>query len=391
MKLGVIGAALATLILAACATPHYAPAPPVHHRPSPFPSEPRPPVPAPSIGETLPLADLPGWSRDDHAEAFAAFTATCAASKDPAFREICRSARAMGPLGPSDARRFFEANFRALQSPPPGVLTAYFAPEYEARKAPDGEFSAPVRPKPSDLRQVDAGLFDSTQAGRLGAARDPGDGPLQPYPDRTAIEATPATGAIAWMRPEDLFFLQIQGSGVLTFEDGRRMKVLYAANNGRPFVPIAGVMRQRGLLAANSTSGDGIRAWLAAHRGPEAQEIMQLNPRYAFFTLAPDDGRQPVGAAGLPLPPGRGIAVDPLHHQMGELVWLDAEAPVLKDAFPTYRRLAMTLDTGGAIKGEVRADLYIGLGPMAGAEAGRVRHTLRMYRLIPRGDLAGSD
>jgi membrane-bound lytic murein transglycosylase A len=186
------------------------------------------------------------------------------------------------------------------------------------------------------------------------------------------------------MRPEDLFFLQIQGSGVLTFEDGARLKALYAANNGRPFVGVANAMRDRGLLARENTSGEAIRAWLADHRGPAADEIMRLNPRYAFFSLAPDDGRQPVGAANIPLPPGRAVAVDPAFHGMGEVLWLDAEAPILAGAFPTYRRLVLSLDTGGAIKGDLRADLYLGLGARAGAEAGRVRHTLRMFRLVPK-------
>jgi membrane-bound lytic murein transglycosylase A len=264
----------------------------------------------------------------------------------------------VGPLGRHDARRFLEANFRAQPSPPSGVLTAYFAPIYEARRRPDAEFSAPVRPRPPQL----------------------GD----PAPARTEIEASPADGASAWMRPEDLFFLQIQGSGVLTFDDGPRMKALYVANNGRPFVPIANAMRDRGLLARDNTSGEAIRAWLRDHRGPQADEVMRLNPRYVFFRLAPDDGRQPVGAAGVPLPAGRAIAVDLGFHQAGEVFWLDAEAPLLKGAFPTYRRLVMALDTGGAIKGDVRADLYLGLGPESGAEAGRVRHSLKMFKLVPR-------
>jgi membrane-bound lytic murein transglycosylase A len=143
-------------------------------------------------------------------------------------------------------------------------------------------------------------------------------------------------------------------------------------------------MRDRGLLAGDNTSAEAIRSWLADHRGPEADAIMRLNPRYAFFSLTPDDGRQPVGSANLPLPPGRALAVDPAYHQMGELYWVDAETPILKGAFPTYRRLALALDTGGAIKGAVRADLYLGLGPAAGAEAGRVRHALRLYRLVPK-------
>lgn len=339
------GAALAALLVSACATPKYAPP----QRPGPFPAQPRPPAPV------KPLTALRGWTAEDHAAAFRAFRDTCHAAREAGLKRICQEARAEDELDGRAARAFFEARFVAQPLEGEGVLTAYFAPVYPARRKPDAEFSAPVRPKPADL---DA--------------------------DRDEIEARPADDALAWMKPEDLFFLQIQGSGVLTFEDGVRMKALYAANNGRPFVPIANPMRDRGLLPAGQTSGDAIRGWLAANRGAKADEIMRLNPRYAFFRLAPDDGRQPVGAANVPLPPGRGVAVDTAFHPLGELLWIDGSAPTLAGAFPTYRRLVTALDVGGAIKGEVRADLYIGLGPAAGQEAGRVRHTLSMYRLVPR-------
>jgi membrane-bound lytic murein transglycosylase A len=346
----VIGAALAALVLSACATPKYA-AP--QQRPGPFPVQPRPPAP------TQPLSSLKGWAAEDHAAAFAAFRDTCHASRDPALAAVCRTARAMPPLDRTRARQFFEAQLAAAPLEGEGVLTAYFAPEYPARRTPDAEFSAPVRPKPADLTGG-------------------------PYADRSEIEARPTTDALAWMRPEDLFFLQIQGSGVLTFNDGRRVKALYAANNGRPFIPIARPMREQGILPASNTSGDAIRAWLAANRGPAADQIMRLNPRYAFFRLAPDDGRHPVGAANIPLPPGRGVAVDTAFHALGQVFWIDASAPTLAGAFPAYRRLVSALDVGGAIKGEVRADLYLGLGDAAGLEAGRVRHTLRMFRLVPK-------
>ena len=347
---------LAALVVSACAT-----APPARHAPpSPVPSEPGPP-------ELRPLTSLRGWSAEDHAGALAAFRETCGAAKDPAMAEVCRSARAIGPLDDDRARRFFEANFRVEPLAGEGVLTAYFAPEYPARRKPDAEFSAAVRPRPADLKPLDAG-----------------DGAPEPYADRAEIEARPARDALAWMRPEDLFFLQVQGSGVLTFEDGQRLKALYAANNGRGFVGIANPMRDRGLLAADDTSAEAIHAWLGAHRGPDAEAIMRLNPRYAFFSLTPDDGRPPAGAAGLPLPAGRAVAIDPAYHALGELLWIDGESPILQGAFPVYRRIAMALDIGGAIKGEVRADLYLGQGAVAGTEAGRVRHTLRLYRLVPR-------
>jgi membrane-bound lytic murein transglycosylase A len=357
VNLRAAGAVVSALTLAACATPTYAPAP--HAGPTPRPG-PFPPEAQPQFATRIPLSELKGWGAEDHQAAFGAFRLTCRVARDAALARICAAAQRADIESDGAARRFFEANFEAEPQGPAGVLTAYFAPEYPARRTADDEFSMPVRPKPADLD------------------------PSQPYADRTEIEARPANDALAWMRPEDLFFLQVQGSGVLTFEDGKRMKALYAANNGRPFVPIAGPMRQQGLLKADNTSGEAIRGWLAAHRGPDAQAIMQLNPRYAFFRLAPDDGKQPAGAAGLPLPPGRAVAVDTLYHAMGELLWIDADAPVLTGAFPSYRRMVTALDVGGAIKGKVRADLYMGLGPAAGAEAGRVRHTLRLFKLVPR-------
>ncbi|MCG2664520.1 MltA domain-containing protein, partial [Brevundimonas sp.] len=264
---------------------------------------------------------------------------------------------------PSSARAFFEANFSAVPAAAadgrPGLLTAYFAPEYPARRVPDDEFSAPVLPKPADPR---------------GAG------------DRAMVESTARPDqALAWMRAEALFFLQIQGSGYLTFEDGSRARAAYAADNGRPFVGIARPMARQGLLPENGTSGDAIRAWLAEHRGYEAQTVMALNPRYIFFRLDPDDDGHPAGAAGVPLTERRAVAVDPSQWRYGELVWLDADGGNLRGATASYRGLAMALDTGSAIRGPVRADLYMGRGDAAGAEAGTVRHPLHMWRLVPKG------
>lgn len=381
MQARAFGAVLIALTLAACATK---PPSQIQRQPeprtgprSPAPIYERPARPAPNPEPTaerrLPLTALPGWPAEDHAAALAAFRETCGVARDPDMAQLCRAARAIGTLDRDLSRRFFEANFRAERLAGDGVLTAYFSPEYPARRKPDDEFSAPLRPRPADLRPADPTRPDPSQSGP------------PPYHDRSAIEASPPNGALAWMRPEDLFFLQIQGSGILTFDNGRRMKAVYAANNGWPFIGIANPMRDRGLLARDNTSAEAIRGWLADHRGAEAQAIMQLNPRYAFFSLAPDDGLQPVGTANIPLATGRSLAVDPAFHAMGEVYWIDANAPILNGAFPVYRRLAMALDTGGAIKGDVRADLYLGVGPAAGAEAGRVRHTLRLYRLVPKG------
>jgi membrane-bound lytic murein transglycosylase A len=361
----------AALLLAACAT-----APGPDHGPGPGAPYPQPPPPVEHLRPET-FRDLPGWDQEDHAQAFLAFRAGCAAARDPAMIEVCRLAMRVDLLDEPQAKAFFEDNFRPEAVAGDGVLTGYFAPDYEARSAPDAEFTAPVRAKPADLVLGGASGRDPYQ--RLA------DGALAPYPDRAWIETYGPPDALAWMRPEELFFLQVQGSGVLTFADGRRMKALFAATNGRPFVGVANPMRDQGLLPAGATSGEAIRAWLAAHRGPDADAVMRINPRYAFFRLVPDDGLPPVGAAGVALPAGRAVAIDPAWHGMGELYWIDATAPILAGAYPAYRRLVTTLDTGGAIKGEVRADLYLGQGPAAGAEAGRIRHALRLHRLVPRG------
>jgi membrane-bound lytic murein transglycosylase A len=373
-------AAFALLALAACTTAPVRPSGPA----APGSGPTSPPVTSTGPSTAVSFSDLAGWSQEDHLGALDAFRQGCGVAKDPALAEVCRKARAERVGNDDDARRFLEANFRPEVLPGQGLLTAYFAPEYEARMSRSAEFSAPMRGKPADLVTLDLAQFDPGLSGKK-VAGEIEDGQVLPYRDRAAIEATPETRPLAWLRPEDLFFLQIQGSGVLVLPDGRRVRAAFAAHNGRPFVGIATPMRDRGLLADNNTSGDAIRAWLANHRGSEADAIMRLNPRYVFFQTLPDDGRQAVGAAGVPLPPGRAIAVDPGRHAMGELFWLDASAPKLAGGFPTYRRLAVALDVGGAIKGDVRADLYTGTGAAAGAEAGRVRHDLRLYRLVPQG------
>jgi membrane-bound lytic murein transglycosylase A len=329
-------------LLAACAT---APLPLV----APSPPQPGGPPPAP-----VAWSDLPGWASEDHLAALAAVAAACRLHP-PTLERACGELWASPPRDDEAARLFLERRFHVERLPGAGLLTAYFTPRYEARRAPEPPFSAPVRPPP---------VVGATSL------------------DRAGIEALPADDALAWMRPEDLFFLQIQGSGVLTFPDGQRSMAAYAGSNGAPFVGIARPMLRSGLIGEGS--GDGVHAWLAAHRGPDADAVMDQNPRYIFFRLLADDGAGPTGAAGTRLPPGRALAVDPGRHRLGELFWIDASAATLSGSFPTYRRLAAALDTGGAIQGDVRADLYIGTGDDAGREAGRVRHTLTLYQVVPQ-------
>jgi membrane-bound lytic murein transglycosylase A len=302
---------------------------------------------------SLPLSRLPGWAAEDHAAAFAVVRQTCVVASPPSRPRLCDDALAADPQDDAAARAFLETHLRANPVDGGGLLTAYFSPSYEARSAPDGDFTSPVRPAPA----------------------------AQTTADRAAIDASPAPDALAWMRAEDLFFLQIQGSGVLTFADGTRRRAAFAGSNETPFVAVAGPMVRQGLLAPGAASASAIHAWLVAHHGPAAQAIMNLDPRYIFFRLVPDDGGEPAGASGVALIPGRSLAIDPAYHPYFELLWIDAHGG-LAGARAHYQRLAVALDRGGAITGPVRADLYTGSGPAAGDEAATVRHRLTLYRLV---------
>ncbi len=359
-------ATLVLLIPAACATAPREPARPglpsipshaiIPQRPTVQPAPPPAPIVSP--------AALPGWASEDHLAALKAYRAGCRAANEPAAARTCQAAHALAAPDAAAARAFFEHEFTVETVGENGLLTGYFAPEYEARMAPDEIFSAPVRPRPPELK------------------RGP-DGRFEPWLERAEIERSEGP-ALAFMRPEDLFFMQIQGSGYLDFPDGRRLRAAYAADNGRPFVGIALTLTRSGALPAGATSGERIRAWLAEHRGPEAQAVTDTDPRYIFFALGEDDGGQPAGAAGVPLPPGRSGAVDPRFHAWGDLLWIASDGGDLDGARPGYHRLVLALDRGGAIQGPARLDLYLGRGPQAGLEAGRIKQPLRLYRLKPR-------
>lgn len=353
--------------------------------------------PTTASASTMEFSSLDGWSQEDHVAALAAFREGCGVSKDPGLARLCRAARGLGNADEASARQFFESHFKLSALDGEGVLTGYYAPVFDARRTAQGGFTAPVRPRPGKISApiassdpigalaLDPNLADDPIGAALASVdvSPPSSTPPAGTLSRAQINALPADDALAWMRPEDLFFLQIQGSGVLVFEDGARVKALYAGDNGQPFVGVARPMARQGLLKPDNVSGGSIQRWLSDHAGPEAEAVMNLNPRYVYFRLAAADGREPAGAAGAPLPPGRAIAVDPAYHTYGEMIWLDAAAPTLAGAQIRYRRLTIALDTGGAIKGKVRADLYVGSGSDAGAEAGRVRHTLRMVQLVP--------
>ena len=370
---------LLALLVTACAE---RPVTPAVVTPPKIPAGPeQPPVYLPTpVPEGARLSDLPGWENTDPFIAIEALRATCQYKKGRQYAAICADMARQDFETPQQIMAFLNVHFRVEKVEGQGLLTGYFVPDYDAQLTPDTEFSQPVRTKPADLVYVPGSQLTPASSAPKVAARRLGD-LYVPYFTRAEIEQLPAT-AKYYMRPEDYFFMQLQGSGFLDLPDGKRVYAAYAADNGWPFVGIAKTLTERGILDKTQTSGDNIHAWLAAHRGPEATEIMNTNPRYGFFAIQPDQ-TEPVGASGLALPSGSAIAIDPAQNDMGDLFWIDADAGALKDSFPAYQRMVAALDTGGAIKGKIRADLYVGHGQRAGSEAGRIKHTLRMWRLVP--------
>jgi membrane-bound lytic murein transglycosylase A len=231
------------------------------------------------------------------------------------------------------------------------------------------------------------GLFDPALAGRtlVGRVRN---GTMEPYPVRADISED-AAPILAWGNAADVFFLQVQGSGRLLFPDGTQMRAAFAAHNGHPFRSIGAELIRRGALTRDQASADAIKTWMA-NNGPDAtRELINTNPRTVFFKLEPilSPKEGPKGGQGVPLTAGASLAVDSTLHPYGLPIIVDADAPVLSatDAQRQIRRLVVTQDTGGAIVGPLRGDLFWGTGAAAGLQAGRVNHSARWWVLLPLG------
>lgn len=351
-------------------------------------------TPEPPPAEPLQPArwnDLPGWSADRHAEAWPALLRTCSAiGRRPEWREVCDAARALGDT-PSNrqARRYFEKHFTPWQAVNAdhgreGMVTGYYEPVIDGSRRPGERYRWPVYGPPTDMISVElAGQHPDLRhlrlRGRLVGNR------LVPYWSRAEIaamgEAFPAEVLFWAADPIDLFFLQVQGSGQLRLEDGSRVRIGYAEHNGHPYASIGRWLVERGELALEQASMQGIREWARNHPA-RLQELLNANPSYVFFRELPltDDG--PVGALGVPLTAGRSLATDPRYIPLGAPVFLATTHPLSERPL---QRLMLAQDTGSAIKGAVRADFYWGSGPEAGEQAGRMRQTGRMWVLLPKG------
>jgi membrane-bound lytic murein transglycosylase A len=262
-----------------------------------------------------------------------------------------------------------------------GVLfTGYYLPTLPARRTRDAEFRTPVLGRPPDLVTVALGDLGAPCACREQVVGRVVRGALAPYPTRAEIEAGAAGGApaLAWVAdPVGLFFLQIQGSGVLTFPDRSERTIGFAASNGRPYVSIGKLLVDRRELPLERASMGGIREWIASHP-TEGPRLLQENPRYVFFREL--DG-PPVGSLGVPVTPGRTIATDPSVFPPGALAFV--HVPPTGDS-RALARLVVNQDTGAAIRGPGRVDVYFGAGAEAESTAGRLRSPGELYFLAPR-------
>lgn len=335
------------------------------------------------------FADLPGWEEDDPSAALAAFRRSCRRLRS----EVNWSPACEAAAQATSPRAFFESNFQPFAvsagGDPEGLFTGYYEPLLQGSRKRSDRYRVPLYVRPPDLVMVDLGEFREELKGQRIAGRVE-EGDLVPYPDRKAIEEGALSGRdleLVWVDdPADAFFLQIQGSGRVRLDDGSEMRVGYAAQNGHPYFAIGKDLVERRAMPKDEVSMQSIRRWL--EQNPDlADGVMARNASYVFFEelkgRLKEDG--PLGAQGVPLTPGRSLAVDLKHWTLGTPVWLDTRAPSPRQGEPDrpLRRLMVAQDTGGAIRGVVRGDVFWGHGGEAAEVAGRMKHPGKMWVLLP--------
>ena len=355
--------------------------------------------------EPVDWTKLDGWANDDHAAAFAAFLTSCRAlngerrpGRETAITEelknVCRRAFAAIPLEEDAARKFFEDNFRPLRisklGDSDGFLTGYYEPIIEGSRVPTGEFTAPLFRRPPNLvasgRRKLGDLFPNkgVKVGRRFGRRK-----IVPFYTRGEIEDGALDGwhlEICWLRSQlDVLFAQIQGSARIRLEDGTILRINYDSHNGWPYTPVGRVLIERNIIPKDEMSMQRIREWMEAHPD-DAEDARRQNKSYVFFRivdLASED--EPMGAQGVPLVPGRSIAVDRALHVYGTPFFISADLPIANEKTATkFRRLVFAQDTGSAIVGPARADIYFGAGAEAARMAGRIRNPGSFAMLLPR-------
>jgi membrane-bound lytic murein transglycosylase A len=384
------------------------------------------PPPGAGLGETVAVGTLPGWRAERHAQAWPALVQSCKrlAGRDPAWKGLCADAALFAEPDDDTARAFFETRFEARvvrnEDGPDGLITGYYEPLLEGSLVRSARYRYPLYKRPDDLLLVDLGevypeLKGRTLRGRLAGRR------VVPYFSRAEIHngKSPLAGnELVWVDdPVALFFLQVQGSGRVRLPDGQMLFVGYADQNGHAYQSVGRRLIELGALKAEDVNLESIRAWLKANPG-EAEAVLNGNPSYVFFALRDAALPGPLGTLNVPLTRERSVAVDPAYLPLGAPLWLDTTLPSAAarsgaagcapgaarangngtppparangsavaapaECAPPYRRLLFAQDTGGAIKGAVRADVFFGFGPEAERLAGHMKQKGRLYLLVP--------
>jgi membrane-bound lytic murein transglycosylase A len=352
-----------------------------------------------TVFEPVNFSALEGWQDDDHAAALAAFQRSCAEILDhgrafsrpikyggsrAAWLTVCRKASIA-----KHARKFFETELTPLRvhdaDRPDGLFTGYFEPEVLGSRAPSKKFPVPIYAKPKDLVALDAAQQKATglRYGRIAA------GKAKPYFTRRQIEDGALNGRnleLVWLKDgADAFFIQVQGSGRVRLADGSAMRLAYAAKTGLPYTAIGGVLVERGAIAKEDMSMQAIRAWMRDNP-KDARALMWMNESFVFFREieVPEPGLGAPGAQTVQLTPMRSLAVDRGLWAFGTPVWLDSYIPGDDGGIgPAFRRLLIAQDTGTAIRGAVRGDVYWGWGDKAAYIAGHMKSTGTMVVLLP--------
>jgi len=373
------------LVLAGCES--------IKPQPTPIPVPPKitPTPPVAGIAGALRQAswqDLPEWQEENPGQAWEAMLTSCRAlAKQDAWREVCAAAEIIKEPDRESARRFFELHLTPFQltnadGGEEGLVTGYYEPLLKGSRKRSARYRFPVFGVPDDMLVLDLTdvypeLKGMRLRGRLDGRR------IVPYYDRAQIEqghGALAGKEIVWVEdPIELFFLQIQGSGRVTLDSGETMRVGYADQNGHPYRSIGRLLVERGELPLERASMQGIQAW--ARRNPEKlSELLNYNASYVFFREMPSTLPGPLGALGVPLTARRSVAVDARFVPLGAPVYLATTWPL---SSRPLNRLMFAQDTGGAIRGAVRADFFWGFGEDAAREAGRMKQPLRMWVLLP--------
>ena len=382
-------AALLPLTLAACQL--LAPTPEPQPMVVPLPGVPSAKAPPPVLRASGWDA-VDGWRDDDLRGAWQAFLASCGPLKNQtAWQTICNTAAGLQDLSPDTLHQFFELNFTPYQvingdDSDSGLITGYYEPLLHGSRTQSARYAYPVYAAPDDLLTIDLGnAYPELKSMRLRGRLDPATRRVVPYYDRAQIEdgSAPLAGReIVWVDdPVDLFFLQIQGSGRIKLDTGQTIRLGYADQNGYPYRSIGKRLVDLGELSLDQASLDGIKDW-AKHNPDKLRELLDYNASYVFFRETPDNtAGGPLGAFGVPLTAQRSLAVDARIVPLGAPVFLSTTWP---NSAKPLKQLMLAQDTGGAIRGGVRADFFWGFGAEAASRAGSMRQTGRMWVLLPK-------